>query len=349
MQDAAVDLMMKSYYNSRHRSHSARSRQGERIGDVDYDCRENGLSTTHSSPIKAVTRDNAPIVETKADESGDENYISDTQKQVGNKMLCMPDAIQYDPPVCSLRFTNQRFRNGNTGLRLPLPVTGDTSVPYNQQGPSTYATNYKPYQEQARNTLTPYGSKQQNEDVYQDQLNQLLPARITGYPPQDQVAGNGISMMPSNRGTYQMPKTDNGSFSVVNRYKHGASLNRSVLQYYNNEQFNPSMGLIPIDRKPTTIQQTVDPMDLETPHKEIMADRSEMLQALTENGQPSLNDLLDPRFLPFTEIYKLAFPSEENGVIAIRNVSPSLRIFLNVSYIFAYFSPVTHLAKLDPV
>ncbi|KAI1755812.1 hypothetical protein F4782DRAFT_538262 [Xylaria castorea] len=61
-------------------------------------------------------------------------------------------------------------------------------------------------------------------------------------------------------------------------------------------------------------------MDLETPHKAIMADRSEMLQALTENGQPSLQDLLDPQFLPFTETYKLTFPAEENGVVAIRNI-----------------------------
>ncbi|KAI0447193.1 hypothetical protein F4803DRAFT_558879 [Xylaria telfairii] len=51
-----------------------------------------------------------------------------------------------------------------------------------------------------------------------------------------------------------------------------------------------------------------------------MARRSEMLQALTEKGQPSLQDLLNPRFLPFTENYRLAFPSEENGVIAIRNI-----------------------------
>ncbi|KAI8951539.1 hypothetical protein F4801DRAFT_601121 [Xylaria longipes] len=45
-----------------------------------------------------------------------------------------------------------------------------------------------------------------------------------------------------------------------------------------------------------------------------------MLQALTENGQPRLYDLLDPQFLPFTESYKLAFPSEGNGVIVIKNI-----------------------------
>ncbi|KAI0862882.1 hypothetical protein F4860DRAFT_522847 [Xylaria cubensis] len=51
-----------------------------------------------------------------------------------------------------------------------------------------------------------------------------------------------------------------------------------------------------------------------------MAGRSEMLQALTESGQPKLQDLLDPQFLPFTEMYQLTFPAEENGVIAIRNI-----------------------------
>ncbi|KAI0434792.1 hypothetical protein F5Y09DRAFT_354795 [Xylaria sp. FL1042] len=51
-----------------------------------------------------------------------------------------------------------------------------------------------------------------------------------------------------------------------------------------------------------------------------MASRSELLQALTENGRPSLNDLFDRKFLPFTENYSFSHPSVENGVIVIRNI-----------------------------
>ncbi|KAI0805459.1 hypothetical protein GGR55DRAFT_697991 [Xylaria sp. FL0064] len=51
-----------------------------------------------------------------------------------------------------------------------------------------------------------------------------------------------------------------------------------------------------------------------------MASRSELLQALTENGRPSLHDLFDRQFLPFTENYSFSHPSDENGVIVIRNI-----------------------------
>ncbi|KAI1362647.1 hypothetical protein F5Y08DRAFT_329983 [Xylaria arbuscula] len=45
-----------------------------------------------------------------------------------------------------------------------------------------------------------------------------------------------------------------------------------------------------------------------------------MLQTLAENGQPSLDDVLSTKFLPFIENYKYSFPTEENGVIVIKNI-----------------------------
>ncbi|KAI1203545.1 hypothetical protein F5X97DRAFT_330204 [Nemania serpens] len=51
-----------------------------------------------------------------------------------------------------------------------------------------------------------------------------------------------------------------------------------------------------------------------------MANRSEMLQTLTENGKPRLTDVLDTKFLPFTESYRFASPTEDNGVIVIQNI-----------------------------
>ncbi|KAI0506184.1 hypothetical protein F5B22DRAFT_639406 [Xylaria bambusicola] len=51
-----------------------------------------------------------------------------------------------------------------------------------------------------------------------------------------------------------------------------------------------------------------------------LANRSEMLQSLTEKGQPTLDDLLDTRFIPFIENYMYSYPTEENGVIIIKNI-----------------------------
>ncbi|KAI1423878.1 hypothetical protein F5Y12DRAFT_797924 [Xylaria sp. FL1777] len=51
-----------------------------------------------------------------------------------------------------------------------------------------------------------------------------------------------------------------------------------------------------------------------------MAKRSEMLQALTENGRPSLQDLFDPKFIPFVSGYRYSTPSAENGVVVVRNI-----------------------------
>ncbi|KAI1299688.1 hypothetical protein F5Y03DRAFT_408646 [Xylaria venustula] len=51
-----------------------------------------------------------------------------------------------------------------------------------------------------------------------------------------------------------------------------------------------------------------------------MANRSEMLQALTENGRPSLEDVFDPKFLPFISNYKYSESSTENGVIVVKNI-----------------------------
>ncbi|KAI1131029.1 hypothetical protein F5Y10DRAFT_275738 [Nemania abortiva] len=51
-----------------------------------------------------------------------------------------------------------------------------------------------------------------------------------------------------------------------------------------------------------------------------MAQRSDMLQTLTEHGRPNLHDLMSPQVLPFIEGYKFATRPVENGVVVIRNI-----------------------------
>ncbi|KAI0201851.1 hypothetical protein F4808DRAFT_469166 [Astrocystis sublimbata] len=80
------------------------------------------------------------------------------------------------------------------------------------------------------------------------------------------------------------------------------------------------MALVPASHQVAKALPTVGPLDLRTPHKSVQIERSELLQALTEAGQPSLSDLFDRQFLPFTEGYKLVPKTEEYGVVVIRNI-----------------------------
>ncbi|KAJ8117002.1 hypothetical protein ONZ43_g4307 [Nemania bipapillata] len=119
------------------------------------------------------------------------------------------------------------------------------------------------------------------------------------------------------------PKMQNGSSAIVNGYKvglPGSVSDGNIFRYHSNEQASTSMALMRVGHETMDNQFTIGPMDFEMPSKDIMANRSEMLQTLTQKGQPSAQDILDTRFLPFTEGYKYSFPSEENGVIVIRNI-----------------------------
>jgi hypothetical protein len=68
----------------------------------------------------------------------------------------------------------------------------------------------------------------------------------------------------------------------------------------------------------------VRPLQFGIPTKQIMANRSEELQALTENGHPSLHDVLDANSLPFTACFSHSFATEQNGVVILKNASASL-------------------------
>ncbi|TRX98447.1 hypothetical protein FHL15_000521 [Xylaria flabelliformis] len=334
---AAVNFIMNSYTSSRHRSQSAIApKQGQHASDVNQGCREYGISTTHSSPTKAAARDYAVTAEPRTPVSNDKK----SQQQVDDKSSSeyqtsidsltstvsedpfttrampatgIPNSLSLPSVLSSQEHRNQDFRNGHSGIAFPQHVNGDTGFPYNQQGPSTYNIQYKPYQGQAQDKPMSYNNGLQNGDAHQNQRNQVNPARLSGYP-------NGVVGVPGNRGIYQESKTENASFALVNGYRHDSASTGSVHSHSTNGQLNTSTALIPIDHQARRIQPAVGPLDLETPHKSIMDGRSEMLQALTESGQPKLQDLLDPQFLPFTEMYQLTFPAEENGVIAIRNI-----------------------------
>jgi len=84
----------------------------------------------------------------------------------------------------------------------------------------------------------------------------------------------------------------------------------------------------------------VRPLHFGVPAKQIMANRSEELQALTQNGHPSLQDVLDANFLPFTACFSHSFPTEQNGVVILKNVSA-------LSTLFAFFHPSLRFPSID--
>ncbi|RWA14186.1 hypothetical protein EKO27_g932 [Xylaria grammica] len=196
---------------------------------------------------------------------------------------------------------------------------------YNQPHPPTaYAINYQSPRGQVRESPMPYSNGHQNGFVYQEQDKQHAPV-IHGYPPVLYPgAGNGTPNMSANGVSYQTSKTQDNSPSLAHGYAYGPPGGASggfMPPYCPGGQPNhTSTALVHVDREPNENQPKIGPMNFQVPAAVTMASRSEMLQTLTENGKPSLQDLLDPRFLPFTETYRYAFPPEENGVIIIKNI-----------------------------
>lgn len=122
---------------------------------------------------------------------------------------------------------------------------------------------------------------------------------------------------------FELPEPINGYTYGL----HGSASDGTMLQYLNG-QASTSKALTRISHEPIN-QSTIGPICFEMAPKEVMANRSEMLQAITENGQPGLQDLLSPNFLPFTEGYKYSSQAEENAVIVIRNVSPPVKTLID--------------------
>lgn len=215
----------------------------------------------------------------------------------------------------------------NTEDQLQGHTNGNTGLPNNQQQSSTPAADSQPLQQQGGTSSIEYSSEHQKSHMPGGQSIQAmssLPLTFSSFQYQD--LENGRRMMPANGGPHQEHKTQDGSPGPVNGYAYGltSSVSDGSMMKYYTQQPEPPKDLIRVDNELNMKKTTVGPLTFGTPTKEIMANRSQMLQVLTENGKPSLTDLLDTKFLPFTESYRFASPSEDNGVIVIQNVSPTL-------------------------
>ncbi|KAI0395195.1 hypothetical protein F5Y17DRAFT_221286 [Xylariaceae sp. FL0594] len=90
----------------------------------------------------------------------------------------------------------------------------------------------------------------------------------------------------------------------------------------------------------------VPPLKFDAATPKVVASRSEELQALTENGRPNLNDVLDPDFLPFVSCFSHSFPAETNGVVVLKNVS--LTTLSILSYLDDTFQRLTFIPNQIP-
>lgn len=208
-------------------------------------------------------------------------------------------------------------------------ANGNAGPSNNQQDSPTLAVGRQLPQNQGGANSMAYSSEQQKRHVQGNQFAQAMSSLPLNLPsPHYQEMDNGMRVLPANRRPHQELKAQNGSSGLVNGYAYGLTSSvsdGSMAQYYPQQQPSPPMDLIRVDEQLGAKKGTVGPLAFGTPTKEIMANRSEMLQVLTKNGKPSLKYLLDTKFLPFTETYKFASPSEDNGVIIIQNVSPNAR------------------------
>lgn len=212
----------------------------------------------------------------------------------------------------------------NGQCQLQGHANGNNGLSNNQEHSPTLAIGGQPHQNQGGINSMAYNSEQHKHHVQGNQFAQAMcsvPLHLQS--PDYEDIGHGMHMMPANRRLHQDPRAQNGSSGAVNGYAYGltSSVSDGSMTKYYTPQSSPPMDLIRVDREPRAKKNTVGPLAFGTPIKEIMANRSEMLQTLTENGKPRLTDVLDTKFLPFTESYRFASPTEDNGVIVIQNVS----------------------------
>ncbi|KAI0403589.1 hypothetical protein F4802DRAFT_598983 [Xylaria palmicola] len=129
----------------------------------------------------------------------------------------------------------------------------------------------------------------------------------------------------SSAGSYPGSYTQNSLPVTPGGYRSGLTGSASdgtMSRYLGNEGADNSMAVAKVGSTPTQHHQlSIGPMDFGTATREVMKQRSEMLQALTENGRPHLHDILNHRNLPFVESHKLSCPSREvAGVVLIKNI-----------------------------
>ncbi|KAI1633430.1 hypothetical protein F4809DRAFT_24540 [Biscogniauxia mediterranea] len=83
--------------------------------------------------------------------------------------------------------------------------------------------------------------------------------------------------------------------------------------------YNGTGAVIPYNAPETLPPKALPPLQLQPETHELKSQRSAMLNALVGETGPSLQDLLNPFFIPFMVIYESAGPAEW-GVIRIKNI-----------------------------
>ncbi|GAP89936.2 putative RNA RNP-1 [Rosellinia necatrix] len=200
------------------------------------------------------------------------------------------------------------------------PERGQRAVTFiadNQERRPAYTADFQSPQARARANLMPYNQPQQSDHAYNDQSS-MGASRLPSYlSPQHQNSGNARGAI-ERRSPRVFDTQNNPGAPNIWGYKYGlpgSVSDGSMSQYYTNGQLDGAPRAAQPDH-----QVTVGPLDLGMPTRETLINRSEMLQALTEKGQPALSDLMSPQFIPFAESYKYSTPGEENGVVVIRNI-----------------------------
>lgn len=200
----------------------------------------------------------------------------------------------------------------------PFPAGGAGPVYNNQQ--TDFPAHSVEYHHQY-----PTQQQQQFPNVMYHQSPISSSSQVQQHQPSQQMIGIPFQTHHYERAGATMPMptpmTHGNGQQQIDRghydpYMNGAPPPPGISWKNNGQSTNMSTALVR-----SNSEAVVGPIDFEIPDKQTMARRSEMLQALTENGRPSLEDLLDPKFLPFVESYKFSSPSDENGVVVVRNVS----------------------------
>ena len=242
-----------------------------------------------------------------------QNGLSAGSLKTANAMQAMP--VQ-PGPGCQGQQTHGLFED-----RVARNHQGQLQGPMNGNGGYIGHGGYPPM-DHVNGYHMPQGQIRERSMSYTDDM--LCNERVYHDPWQYRVINQNPAMS-VNGGAFHSSNAQNTAPTGGRGYNHGlpgSASDGSMSQYYPSSLSNVSSAMVQYDHEPVAHCNSVGPLRFDLPTKQILASRSEMLQTLTENGQPSLEDVLDTRFIPFIENYRYSSPMEENGVIVIKNVSP---------------------------
>ncbi|KAI8627043.1 hypothetical protein F5Y19DRAFT_477934 [Xylariaceae sp. FL1651] len=330
-----TDHLVKLYHQQRSRGTTTNA-QGQPTHDYTHGRHENGGSTTRLA-TQSATHSTAIINSAQSHAATAPTYLNNQHQQQprnGNEHFVQRRQAGASVPGQAPQATiSAGMYHQGSQFRPPMATTPSYGIlPLPQKSPERHDDDAAPRVQY--NTAGSYQRYDQDYHTNAPKANGYVEPTY-GKQAVANCGGNnrqhhdqGLREEKSNlsiNGDYRGATAHNTPSEPV-YYRAGlpGSASDGTMMKYHKGNSNPTTAMVRYDDRVSQVGMArpieIGPMDFPRPPKEVQNIRSEVLQALTEHGRPSLKDLFGPQFLPFTESYKFSSPSDNNGVVAIKNI-----------------------------